>query len=97
MAKPPPAFVSDVVKSLGSVLPVDLLRHARNWALLVEYWNYGGVDVEAIAYHAASRLTRATPDYLGLFVESAGGKRYSVRQTIQGVTTGLNSSNKLHT
>jgi hypothetical protein len=30
VAKPPPAFVSDVVKSLGSVLPVDLLRHARN-------------------------------------------------------------------
>jgi cobaltochelatase CobN len=43
-AKPPPAFVSDVVKSLGSVLPVGVLRHARNWALLVEYWNYGGVE-----------------------------------------------------
>jgi magnesium chelatase subunit D len=58
---------------------------------------YKRLGVEVIAYHAASRLTRATPDYLGLFVESAGGKRYSVRQTIQGVTTGLNSSNKLHT
>jgi len=43
-AKPPPAFVSDVVKSLGSVLPVGVLRHARNWALLVEYWSYGGVE-----------------------------------------------------
>jgi len=58
---------------------------------------YKRLGVEVIAYHAASRLTRTTPDYLGLFVESAGGKRYSVRQTIQGVTTGLNSSNKLHT
>jgi cobaltochelatase CobN len=44
VAKPPPAFVSDAVKSLGSVLPVELLRHAKNWALLVEYWSYGGVE-----------------------------------------------------
>ncbi|MCU7787540.1 cobaltochelatase subunit CobN [Pyrobaculum sp. 3827-6] len=42
--KPPPQFVTDIVKGLGSLVPVGVLKHMKNWALAVEYWTYGGVE-----------------------------------------------------
>jgi len=35
---------------------------------------YKRLEVEVIAYHTVSRLTRTAPDYLRLFVESVGGR-----------------------
>jgi len=39
---------------------------------------YKRLEVEVIAYHATSRLASTAPDYVRLFVESVGGRCYSI-------------------
>ncbi len=36
--------LNQIVEKLGSLLPLGLLRHARNWVRCTEYWTNSGVD-----------------------------------------------------
>jgi cobaltochelatase CobN len=42
--KPPTIFVRDIIRNVDSTLATGMLNHVKNWAFLVDYWNYGGVE-----------------------------------------------------
>ncbi|MDY6853156.1 MAG: magnesium chelatase subunit H [Thermodesulfobacteriota bacterium] len=36
--------IMDLIKKTGKILPFGTIRHARNWAFAIDYWQYGGMQ-----------------------------------------------------
>jgi cobaltochelatase CobN len=36
--------IRDMIKKMGRILPVGSLKHGRNWAVAIDYWNCGGKE-----------------------------------------------------
>ncbi|MEX2704986.1 MAG: magnesium chelatase subunit H [Candidatus Freyrarchaeum guaymaensis] len=36
--------IRDIIKKVGKLLPIGSLKHGRNWAVAIDYWDYGGKE-----------------------------------------------------
>jgi cobaltochelatase CobN/magnesium chelatase subunit H len=57
--------MNEVVEKLGSLLPIGVLRHARNWVRCTQYWTNSGVD------NLREMLLFVGKEYADLDVEAA--------------------------
>ncbi|MHA1357332.1 MAG: magnesium chelatase subunit H [Candidatus Helarchaeota archaeon] len=36
--------IRNIIKKVGTILRFGALKHGRNWAIIIDYWNYGGQE-----------------------------------------------------
>jgi len=62
--------LNQVVEKLGSLLPIGVLRHARNWVRCTEYWTNSGAD------NLREMLLFVGKEYAGLDVDACPPEVY---------------------